>query len=112
MLCLLDEEFLDGVLEIVDLRLQLRAVVGGDRARDDGTGNSARATQRLLGRNEDVRHVLILGEKREVKENLERFGVGGEDDELGDAAVESLCRFVRALLELLVVLKKVKRQKK
>ena len=40
-----------------------------------------------------------------MEENLERLGVSREDDKLGDAAVERLRRLVRALLELLVVLR-------
>ena len=82
----------------------MRAVVGRHRARDDGARNAARATESLLRGYEDVRHVLILGEKREVQKNLERFGVRREDDKLGDAAVERLGSFVCTLLELLVVL--------
>ena len=39
-----------------------------------------------------------------MKQNLEGLGVGGEDDKLGDAAVQRLRGFVRALLQLLVVL--------
>jgi hypothetical protein len=39
-----------------------------------------------------------------VKQNLEGLGVGGEHDKLGDAAVQRLRGFVRALLQLLVVL--------
>jgi len=40
-----------------------------------------------------------------VEEDLEGLGVRREDDELGDAAVEGLGGLVRALLELLVVLR-------
>ena len=54
---------------------------------------------------EDIGHVLVLGEEGEVEEDLEGLGVGGEDHELGDAAVEGLGGLVRALLELLVVLR-------
>lgn len=100
----LDEELLDGILEVLDLRLELRALVGGDGAGDDGPGHAARATERLLGRYEHVRHVLVLGEEGQVEENLERLGVSREDDKLGDAAVEGLGGLVRALLQLLVVL--------
>jgi len=99
-----DQELLDGILQGGDLRLELRALVGGDGARDDGPGDPARAAQRLLAGHEHVRHVLVLGEERQVKQNLEGLGVGGEHDKLGDAAVQRLRGFVRALLQLLVVL--------
>ena len=39
-----------------------------------------------------------------MEQNLEGLGVGGEDDEFRDAAVQRLRGFVRALLQLLVVL--------
>ena len=39
-----------------------------------------------------------------MEKNLEGLGVRSEDDELGDAAVESLRCLVRSLLQLLVVL--------
>ena len=40
-----------------------------------------------------------------MQENFQRLRVRREDDELGDAAVEGLGGLVRALLELLVVLR-------
>ena len=40
-----------------------------------------------------------------MEEDLEGLGVRREDDKLGDAAVEGLGGLVRALLELLVVLR-------
>ena len=78
----LDEELLDGVLEGVDLGLELGSLVGGDGAGDDGSRDAARAAERLLGGDEDVGHVLVLGEEGEVEEDLEGLGVGGEDHEL------------------------------
>lgn len=39
-----------------------------------------------------------------MEQDLEGLGVSGEDDKLGDAAVQRLRGFVRALLQLLVVL--------
>ena len=54
----LDQQLLDRVLELLNLVLQLRALVRGDGAGDDGPGDTARASERLLMRDEDVRHVL------------------------------------------------------
>lgn len=38
-----------------------------------------------------------------MEEDLEGLGVGGEDNELGDSAVEGLCGFVSSFLQLPVV---------
>lgn len=81
--------------------------------------------QALVGwpnaRQEDVGHVLVLAQQRQMQQDLDRLRVGRQDDELGDAAVERLqtthqhaCEsagvrktdlgdLVGALLELLVV---------
>ena len=98
----LDEEVLNLNLELVNVVLELTALVGGNRARDDGPGDAACASERNLGRDEDVRDVLVLAEEGEVEEDLEGLGVSGHDDHLGDAAVEGLGGLVSALLELLV----------
>lgn len=44
--------------------------------------------QSHLGGNVDVRNVLVFAEKRKVKEDGQRAGVGGQDDHLGDTTVE------------------------
>ena len=36
----------------------------------------------LLGPDEDVGDVLVFAQKRDVEQNFQGFGVGGEDDEL------------------------------
>ena len=99
---ILNEQLFNGVLESLYLRFQLRAFVCGDGSCDDRSRDATRASERLLGRHEDVRHVLIFREQREVEEDFERFGVRRHDDELGDSAVERFGGFVRAFLQLLV----------
>jgi len=86
----LDEQLLDRQLERLDLRLELRPLVGRDGARDDGPRDAARAAERRFRRHKDVGHVLVLGQEGQVQEDLDGLGVGGHDDELGDAAVERL----------------------
>ena len=54
----LDEELLDGVLQLLDLVLELRALVGGHGGGDHRPRHAARAAKRLLVRDEDVWHVL------------------------------------------------------
>jgi len=99
----LDQELLDLELDSQDLGLEVRALVGGDRAGNDGAGDTAGTAESGLGGDENVGDVLVLAKKRQVQENLNGLGVGGHDDELGDTTVESLGGLVSSLLELLVV---------
>lgn len=99
----LDQESLDLVLEGADLVHEIGSLVGGDGGGDDGAGDTAGTSESGLGWNVDVWDVLILAEEWEVEENLKWIGVGGEDDDLGDSAVEGLGGLVGALLELAVV---------
>jgi len=88
----LDHELLDGVLEVLDLALQLRPFVRGDRTRDDGSRNATGAPERLFRRHENIWYVLVLSQQRQMQEDLQRFSVGRHDDELGDAPVQGLGR--------------------
>ena len=54
----------------------------------------------LLGPDENVGHVLVLAEERDVEQDLQRFGVGSENNELRLAAVESLGGLVGPLPHL------------
>jgi hypothetical protein len=99
----LDHQSLDLVLEGADLVHEIGRLVGGDGGSDDGAGDAAGAAERRLGGDVDVGHVLVLAEEGKVQQDGEGRGVGGEDDDLGDAAVESLGRLVGALLQLAVV---------
>lgn len=40
-----------------------------------------------------VRHVLVLAQQRKVEQDLQRLRISCHDDELGDAAVQSLGRW-------------------
>lgn len=99
----LDHESLDLILQAPDLVHQVAGLVGGDASSDDCSADATGATKGGLGWNVDVGHVLVLTEERQVQEDGQRSGVGSEDDDLGDAAVESLGGLVGALLQLLVV---------
>ena len=99
----LDQELLNFLLNSGDLGLDLRSFVLGDRGGDHRAGDAAGAAEGLLGPAEDVGDVLVLAEQRDVEEDLQRLGVGGEHDELGLAAVEGLGGLVGTLAQLLVV---------
>ena len=99
----LDQELLDLELDGQDLGLEIRTLVGGDGASNNGAGDTAGTAESGLGGDENVGDVLVLAKKRQVQENLNGLGVGGHDDELGDTTVEGLGGLVSTLLELLVV---------
>ena len=61
---ILNQELFDFQLQVLDLDLELGTFVGGYGAGDDGPGDTAGATQRRLGGQEHVRHILILAQQR------------------------------------------------
>jgi hypothetical protein len=71
----LDEKLLDLSLDVQNLRLQVRGFVGSDGSRNDGTRNTTGTTQSGLGRNKDVRNVLIFTQKRKMEKNFQRLGI-------------------------------------
>ena len=80
----------------------ITGLVGSNAGRDHGTADTAGPSQRHLARHIDVRHVLVLGEEREMQEDGERRRVGREDHELRDTAVKrlgrcKLCQFMLAV---------------
>lgn len=99
----LDLQTLDFVLESPDLAHEVGRLVRGNRSGNDSASDTAGAAKSHLGGDVDVGHVLVLAEKRQVQEDSERRGVGGQDDELADTAVQRLGGFVGALLKLPVV---------
>src|SRR3981189_864435 len=99
----LDHEPLNLVLQAPDLVHQITGLVGGDASSDDGSAHAARSPQRAFRANIHVRDILVLAEQGQVEKDGEGSGVGGEDDDLGGAAVESLGCLVGSLVQLLVV---------
>jgi len=81
----------------------LRLLIDSDRTSYHRTGNATSTTQSRLRSNEDVGHVLVLAEQRQMEDNLQRLRVRRHDDEFGDTTIQRLGRLVSAFLELLVV---------
>ena len=100
---LLDNQPLNLVPHLQNLVLQRRSLITRDRSRNNATADTASTTKRTLGAHEDVWHVLVFGEERDVQQDGERARVGGEDDDLGNTSVQRLGALVGALLELAVV---------
>jgi len=68
----LDEQLLDGVLQLLDLSFQLASLVGGDRSRNDRPRHAAGTAKGLLGWDEHVWHVLKAssGQHKHVSASL------------------------------------------
>ena len=99
----LDQNLLDGILKFLNLGLELRAFLGNDGAGDNRAGDTAGAAEGSLGLDENVGNVFVLAQQGQMQQDFKGLGVGSQDDDFGDTAIEGLGGFVRALLELLVV---------
>lgn len=99
----LHQQLLDVLLNDSDLRLQLRSLVGGDRASDNRSRYTAGTSKCLLGAHKHVWNILVLAEQRQMQQNLQWLSVGCHHDELAEASVERFGRFVGAASQLLVV---------
>jgi len=68
-----------------DLRIQVGSLVRSEGNSNDGPRDTAGAADGDLAGKEDIRDVLLLGEKRKVEDDAERLRVGGENDEFAGA---------------------------
>lgn len=84
----LDEKSLNLILQTPNLSLQLRRLVGGDRGRDNSAGHATGTTKGDLRGDENVGDVLVFAEEWKMKEDFEGGGIGGENNEFGNTAVE------------------------
>ena len=99
----LNEDLLDGILELLNLGLELGTLLGDDGASNHRAGDTAGAAKSGLGLDENVGNVFVLAQQGQMQQDFKGLGVGSQDDDFGDTAIEGLGGFVRALLELLVV---------
>ena len=74
-----------------------------DRAGDNRSRDTASTTKSHLGLDEDVGNILILAQQGKVEDNLERFSISGENDEISGTSVQSLGGFIGSLAKLLIV---------
>lgn len=96
----LDQETLNGVLNVDNLLVELRRLVRGDRGSDNGSGDTASSTKSGLGADENVGNVLVLTEQRQVKNNLDGGSISSHDNELRNTTVQGLSGLVSTLLKL------------
>lgn len=99
----LDQEPFNGLLNGLDLLLQLGAFFDGDRTGDDRPGDPAGPPQCLLGAHKHVGHILVLTQQREVQDDLQGLCVCSHHNELRDASVKGFGGLVGSFSKLLVV---------
>lgn len=88
----LNEELLNGKLELLNLVLQLASFICGDACCNHWSCDSTSTTKRSFGWNEHIWNVLVLSKQGQMKENLNWLCVSSHDDNFTDSSVESLCR--------------------
>lgn len=96
----LDSEALDLLAEAADGTGELTALVAGDAGGDNRAADTASSAKGDLALNVHIGHVLVLAEERKMEENGEGYGVGGENDQLRNTAVQRLGGLVGTLLQL------------
>merc|ERR1719499_856208 len=100
---LLQQQLLNLLLNCLNLWLDLRALILGHTGSNDWPADTTCSAQSLLGPDEDIWHILILTEQRNVKQNLQRLTVSGQDHKLRLTSIEGLGCLIGSLPELLVV---------
>lgn len=82
------EQSLNGHLNRLNLRFELRPLLYGDWGSDDRARHPAGPAQGLLGPDKHVRDVLVLAEQRQVEDDLQWFSISGHHNKLSDASVQ------------------------
>lgn len=78
-------------------------MVACHRGSNNRSAHTTSTPKGSLIRNENIRDILILTQKRQVQDDLQGLGISSHDDELGDTAVQGLGGLVGTLTKLLVV---------
>ena len=87
----LDGQPFDLVTHRLDRPSQLTALVGRNAGCNHRARDSAGSSQRRLARQKYVRNSLVLAEKRDMQEDFDGSGVGAQQGNFANAAVEGLC---------------------
>lgn len=78
-------------------------LVGQDGNSDDGTGYSASTAKSGPTLYKDVWDILVFAQKWKMEKNLNRLGIGGNDNEVGNSTGEGLGGLVSSFLGLLIM---------
>merc|ERR1719382_1524332 len=99
----LKQQLLNLLLDGLNLRLDLRALILSDTGSNDRSAHTTSSSERLLGSDEHVGDVLVLAEERDVEQDLQGLRVSRHDDKLRLSSVESLGGLIGSLPQLFVV---------
>ena len=100
-------ELVNGPLDGLNETGQFLVLIGCDASGDDRPGDTASPTEGSLGSHKDVRNVLythlnmkirrtwsntylLFAQQRKMQQNLKRFSIRSENDNLSDTTVECL----------------------
>jgi hypothetical protein len=98
-----NHEPLDLILQRPDLIRKITHLIGRNTRRNNCTAHATSSSKSCFARYVDIWDVFIFAQQWKVEQDGERSGVGSQNDNLGDAAIEGLGSFVGALFELAVV---------
>merc|ERR1712183_195359 len=99
----LKQQLFNLLLDGLNLRLDLRALILGDTGSNDRSADTTSSAERLLGPDEHVGDVLVLAEQRDVEQDLQGLRVCRHHDKLRLSSVQSLGGLVGSLPQLFVV---------
>jgi hypothetical protein len=73
-----------------------------DNSCDDVSGDSACSSEISLLGHVNVGHVLVLAEEGKVEDDLKRFSVCSQHNQISNSSVQAFCGLISSLLQLLV----------
>ena len=79
----LNEKLFDFDLDTIDLSLKVRILNSNDRTSNNRTGHTASTTKSNLGRNKDVRNILIFTKKRNVENDFKGLSISCHNNKGG-----------------------------
>merc|ERR1719219_2482904 len=100
---ILNQKFLDVLLNSLDVAFQLTSILNGNRNRNHWSADTGGSAKGLLGSHKNVRNVFILTQKWQMKQNLQWFGIGGHNNKLGNTSIQAFSSLISALSKLFVV---------
>ena len=95
-LACLYQEPLNLAFHLLNLTLQLAALICRNTAGNHLTRDTTGASKSDLGRDKHIRDVLIFAEEGKVQQNFKGNGISSHDDQLRYSTIKSLRALVRA----------------
>lgn len=100
---LLDQQLLNLKFHGIDGLLELRGLIGGDGAGNDGPTDAAGTAEGHFAGHKDVGDILVFAQERQMQENFNGFRVSRHDDHFADPSIQGFGGLVGTLFGLFVV---------